>query len=66
MSSLDSKKKGHPFRKRWGQNFLTDLNLLDKIVRTIDPGPKDRFLEIGPGEGALTERIFPLGGTTVL
>ena len=60
MSSLDSKKKGHPFRKRWGQNFLTDLNLLDKIVRTIDPGPKDRFLEIGPGEGALTERIFPL------
>ena len=59
MSSIVSSKKSHPFRKRWGQNFLTDLNLLDKIVRTINPKIKDRFLEIGPGEGALTERVFP-------
>ena len=51
--------KNHPFRKRWGQNFLTDTNLLDKIARTIDPKSSDQFLEIGPGEGALTERIFP-------
>jgi len=51
--------KNHPFRKRWGQNFLTDTNLLDKIARTIDPRSSDQFLEIGPGEGALTERIFP-------
>ena len=59
MSSIVSSKKSHPFRKRWGENFLTDLNLLDKIVRTINPLIKDRFLEIGPGEGALTERVFP-------
>ena len=51
--------KRHPFRKKWGQNFLTDTNLLDKIIRTIDPQPSDNFLEIGPGEGALTEIIFP-------
>ena len=49
----------HPFRKKWGQNFLTDDNLLNKIARTIDPQSKDNFLEIGPGEGALTERIYP-------
>ena len=55
-----SKKTDHPFRKRWGQNFLADRNLLDKIVRTIDPKKSDSILEIGPGEGALTELIYPL------
>jgi 16S rRNA (adenine1518-N6/adenine1519-N6)-dimethyltransferase len=54
-----TKKTNHPFRKKWGQNFLADGNLLDKIVRTIDPKKTDSILEIGPGEGALTERIFP-------
>ena len=49
----------HPFRKKWGQNFLMDINLLEKIVRTIEPKSDDKFLEIGPGEGALTDRIFP-------
>ena len=52
-------KHNHPFRKKWGQNFLTDSNLLDKIVRTINPELNDRILEIGPGEGSLTERIYP-------
>ena len=55
-----SKKIGHPFRKKWGQNFLADRNLLDKIVRTIDPKKSDSILEIGPGEGALTELIYPI------
>ena len=58
---MNNKKKysGHPFRKKWGQNFLTDTNLLEKIVKTIEPKADDNFLEIGPGEGALTDRIFP-------
>ena len=55
---LENKKK-HPFRKKWGQNFLTDRNLLNKIVRKINPTKNDSFLEIGPGEGALTEHVFP-------
>ena len=55
-----SKKTDHPFRKKWGQNFLADRNLLDKIVRTIDPKKSDSILEIGPGEGALTELIYPI------
>ena len=58
---MNHKKKysGHPFRKKWGQNFLTDTNLLEKIVKTIEPKADDNFLEIGPGGGALTDRIFP-------
>ena len=50
----------HPFRKKWGQNFLVDNNLLKKIVRTINPKSDNCILEIGPGEGALSERIFPI------
>jgi len=51
--------KSHPFRKKWGQNFLTDTNLLDRIARTVNPQETDSILEIGPGDGSLTERIFP-------
>ncbi|MCH7762447.1 MAG: 16S rRNA (adenine(1518)-N(6)/adenine(1519)-N(6))-dimethyltransferase RsmA [Candidatus Marinimicrobia bacterium] len=50
----------HTFRKKWGQNFLADTNLLRKIVRTINPQGSDSILEIGPGEGALTEHVLPL------
>ena len=53
------KKYTHPFRKKWGQNFLADKNLLEKIVKMVDPKKEDSILEIGPGEGALTEKIFP-------
>ena len=53
------KKNSHPFRKKWGQNFLTDSNLLDRFVRTVEPQENDNFLEIGPGDGSLTELIFP-------
>ena len=59
MLKIEKNMKSHPFRKRWGQNFLRDKNLLDKIVNTIQPNHKDSFLEIGPGDGLLTEKIFP-------
>ena len=45
---------------RLGQNFLTDTNLLDAIVRDAALEPNDVVLEIGGGEGALSERIAPL------
>jgi 16S rRNA (adenine1518-N6/adenine1519-N6)-dimethyltransferase len=45
---------------RLGQNFLADTNLLDAIVRDADPAADDVVLEIGGGEGALSERIAPL------
>jgi 16S rRNA (adenine1518-N6/adenine1519-N6)-dimethyltransferase len=43
----------HP-KKRLGQNFLHDKNVLDKLVRYIHPSPNDIMLEIGAGAGALT------------
>ena len=49
----------HHFRKKWGQNFLVDKNLQDKIVSTVNPQANDHILEIGPGEGVLSERILP-------
>jgi 16S rRNA (adenine1518-N6/adenine1519-N6)-dimethyltransferase len=44
---------------RLGQNFLADSNLLEAIVRDADLEPGDVVLEIGGGEGALTEQISP-------
>ena len=43
-----------PIRKSWGQNFIIDKNIINKIIRTIDPKPDETILEIGPGRGALT------------
>lgn len=43
----------HP-RKRFGQNFLTDPDVADRIATALDPARDDRVVEIGPGRGALT------------
>ena len=42
---------------RLGQNFLADPNLLDAILRDADLAPSDVVLEVGAGEGVLTERL---------
>ncbi len=42
---------------RLGQNFLVDTNLLDAIVRDAELAPDDVVLEVGAGEGPLTERL---------
>jgi 16S rRNA (adenine1518-N6/adenine1519-N6)-dimethyltransferase len=47
----------HQPRKRFGQNFLHDGAVIDRIVNTINPQKSDFVVEIGPGQGALT---FPL------
>ena len=44
-------------KKRLGQHFLTDRHYLDRIVAEIDARPGEAMLEIGPGPGALTERL---------
>jgi 16S rRNA (adenine1518-N6/adenine1519-N6)-dimethyltransferase len=46
-------------RKRFGQHFL-EAAWADKLVAAIAPAAADRFLEIGPGPGALTVRLAPL------
>ena len=53
------KKDSHTFRKKWGQNFLVDTNIVKKIFKTINPKFSDRIIEIGPGEGVLTQIILP-------
>lgn len=50
-------------RKRFGQHFLTDGNVLARIVSVLNPVADDRLLEIGPGHGALTELLYPCVGT---
>ncbi|MEI6090178.1 MAG: 16S rRNA (adenine(1518)-N(6)/adenine(1519)-N(6))-dimethyltransferase RsmA [bacterium] len=45
-------------KKSLGQNFLTDKNIISKTVAELDLKPEDFVLEIGPGEGALTEYIL--------
>lgn len=45
-------------KKRFGQNFLQDENILNKIVREINPQPDEAIIEIGPGYGALTQKLL--------
>ena len=45
---------GSSVRRRFGQHFLVDETVIERIVRAIDPRPGDRIVEIGPGKGALT------------
>tara|TARA_B100000401_G_C52702602_1_gene669877 strand:+ start:312 stop:1049 length:738 start_codon:yes stop_codon:yes gene_type:complete len=44
-------------KKKWGQNFLVDPNIIKKIIHTLEIKSKDQILEIGPGKGALTFSI---------
>jgi 16S rRNA (adenine1518-N6/adenine1519-N6)-dimethyltransferase len=53
-----SNKPGHQARKRFGQNFLHDPGVIERIVRSIHPKPDDAIVEIGPGLGAITEEIL--------
>ncbi len=52
----------HPFRKKWGQNFLRDPNIIRKVVDVLDPSPEDTVLEIGPGSGAMTHELANRSG----
>ena len=48
----------HIPRKRFGQNFLTDQNVLSEIIRVIAPAAGDTMVEIGPGQGAMTALLL--------
>jgi 16S rRNA (adenine1518-N6/adenine1519-N6)-dimethyltransferase len=47
-------------KKKWGQNFLRNRGAVDKIVSAVQPEPGEVVLEIGPGEGVLTEKLVAL------
>jgi 16S rRNA (adenine1518-N6/adenine1519-N6)-dimethyltransferase len=48
-------------KKKWGQNFLRNRGAVEKIVAAVEPEPGDVIIEIGPGEGVLTEKLINLG-----
>lgn len=48
-------------RKRFGQNFLSDRHVIDRILAVIDARPADTLVEIGPGRGALTDGLIASG-----
>jgi len=54
-------------RKRFGQHFLVDGSVIDRIVAAIDPRPGQHLIEIGPGRGAITAPLLArTGALTVI
>lgn len=45
-------------RKRFGQHFLSDSGVIERMVEFIAPNAADRLVEIGPGRGALTQPLY--------
>jgi 16S rRNA (adenine1518-N6/adenine1519-N6)-dimethyltransferase len=56
------RKSGGFAKKSLGQNFLIDPNVVDKIVAAVVPTASDVILEIGPGRGALTQKLLERAG----
>lgn len=56
----------HRPRKRFGQHFLVNRDIIACIAAVIAPRPDDRIVEIGPGLGALTHAILPLAGKMIV
>jgi 16S rRNA (adenine1518-N6/adenine1519-N6)-dimethyltransferase len=52
-------------RKRFGQHFLHDRQVIDRILGAVDPQPGQRLVEIGPGQGALTYPLLQRCGRLV-
>ena len=58
-------KYGIRAQKKYGQNFLIDQNILEKIAQTSQIGKDDLVLEIGPGLGALTQILCERAGRVI-
>jgi 16S rRNA (adenine1518-N6/adenine1519-N6)-dimethyltransferase len=54
-------RPGHQPRKRFGQNFLRDPGVIDRLERAIAPADTQHIVEIGPGLGALTDALLQSG-----
>ncbi|PKM30906.1 MAG: 16S rRNA (adenine(1518)-N(6)/adenine(1519)-N(6))-dimethyltransferase [Gammaproteobacteria bacterium HGW-Gammaproteobacteria-11] len=51
----------HRARKRFGQNFLHDAGVINRILRAVSPREGQHLVEIGPGQGAITEGLLSSG-----
>lgn len=56
----------HKFKKKYGQNFINDTNILKKIVSLIELNPNDTVVEVGPGNGNLTEVLLNTGAKIIV
>ena len=52
----------HRPRKRFGQNFLHDQGVIERILGYVNPLPSQKLVEIGPGQGALTRGLLQRAG----
>ncbi|MFY9376800.1 MAG: 16S rRNA (adenine(1518)-N(6)/adenine(1519)-N(6))-dimethyltransferase RsmA [Peptococcia bacterium] len=59
------REHGFRFKKKWGQNFISDRNILDRIVQAAEIQPGDGVIEIGPGAGTLTRALAEAGAQVV-
>jgi len=59
----DGSSKPHGARKRFGQHFLMDAGLVDRIIQAVNPQTGDEIVEIGPGRGALSLPLLASGAT---
>ncbi len=59
------RKYGFSFQKKFGQNFLVDANILNKIVDSADIYKDDCVIEIGPGIGTLTQYLAESAGEVI-
>jgi len=57
-------KKTH-FKKSLGQNFLRDLSVIDDIITLADTSLDDVIFEVGPGDGALTQKLLATGAQVI-
>lgn len=57
------KKYDFAFQKRFGQNFLIDGHVIEKIIKAADITKEDTILEIGPGIGTMTQYLAEAAGT---
>ena len=59
------KKYNFVFQKKYGQNFLIDTHVLDKIIAAANITKNDMVLEIGPGIGTMTQYLAEAAGQVV-
>lgn len=67
MTGSSARETGHRARKRFGQNFLKDQQIVARLLAAIAPRPDDALIEVGPGLGVLTWPLLDaVGQLTVI
>jgi len=61
MASMNNRPP-HQAKKRFGQNFLHDPGVIQRIIDSINPKPDEHLVEIGPGQGAITRELLKRAG----